>query len=229
MHLSARERAPPAAKTATAAVRSSRDWPQTAGEEACNTLASSTRYWAAAMTRPLVAPVIIALCCLAAHAVRAQTPKEVQGLVVVPGPGPAVQSSYPKAGDSVPAGTLILKIIFDQPMTRDAWAFGRSADGDFPDCLAEPRLLNDQRTFVLLCSLSLPNRVYAVEINPAPRFASVDGRSAKPYTLKFSSNDETTRGLHDALLQAGLDDTDDPIMTWRDPGQGVSQTEPPPP
>ncbi|HXQ15400.1 MAG TPA: Ig-like domain-containing protein [Caulobacteraceae bacterium] len=148
--------------------------------------------------------------------------------MVVPGPGPTVKSTYPNAAGSVPAGTVILKIVFDQPMTPDAWAYGRSADGDFPDCLAEPRLLNDQRTFVLLCSVALPNRTYAVEINLAPRFASAYGRSAKPYTLKFSTNDAITRGLHDALLQAGLDDTDDPIMTWRDPGQGVSQTAPPP-
>jgi hypothetical protein len=180
------------------------------------------------MTRPLAVPVLIALCCLAALAARAQTPKELQGLVVVAGPGPTVRSTYPEAGVSVPAGTLVLKIVFDQPMTPGAWAYGRSADGDFPDCLAEPRLLSDQRTFVLLCSVALANRIYAVDINLAPRFASANGRSAKPYTLKFSTNDETTRGLHDALLQAGLDDTDDPIMTWRDPGQGVSQTAPPP-
>lgn len=180
------------------------------------------------MTRPLAAPLLIALCWLVAFAARAQTPKEVQGLTVVPGPGPTVQSTYPNAGASVPAGTVILKIVFDQPMTPDAWAYGRSADGDFPDCLAEPRLLSDRRTFVLLCSAALANRAYAVEINLAPRFASADGRSAKPYTVKFSTNDDITRGLHDALLQAGLDDSDDPIMTWRDPGQGVSQTAPPP-
>jgi hypothetical protein len=180
------------------------------------------------MTRPFVVPMLIGLCCLAALAARAQPPKQVEELVVVPGPGPTVTSSYPNAGASVPAGTVILKIVFNQPMTADAWAYGRSADGDFPDCLAEPRLLDDQRTFVLLCSLTLPNRTYAVNINLAPRFASANGLSAKPFTLKFSTNDEITRGLHDALLQAGLDDSADPIMTWRDPGQGVSQTAPPP-
>ena len=180
------------------------------------------------MTRPLVAPVLIALCCLAAPAASAETPKVVQELVVVPGPGPTVQSTYPNAGASVPSGTLILKIVFDQPMTPDAWAYGRSADGDFPDCLAEPRLLNDQHTFVLLCNLDLPNRTYAIDINLARRFASADGRSAKPYTLKFTTTDDITRSLHKALLQAGLDDSDDPIMTWRDRGQGVSQTEAPP-
>src|SRR5512135_1742710 len=158
------------------------------------------------MSRPLAAHALLALCCLAALAARAQTPTAVQGLVVVPGPAPTVLSTYPKRGDSVPAGTVILKIAFDRPMTPDAWAYGRSTDGDFPDCLAEPRLLDDQRTFVLLCSLASPNRTYAVDINLAPRFASANGRSAKPYTLKFSTNDEITRGLHDALAQAGLDD-----------------------
>ena len=180
------------------------------------------------MTRPLLARALIALWCLAGPAAGAEAPKVVQELVVVPGPGPTVQSTYPSAGGSVPSGTVILKIVFNQAMAPDAWAYGRSTEGDFPDCLAEPRLLSDQRTFVLLCNTALPNRTYAVEINLAPRFASANGRSAKPFTLKFSTNDEITRSLHNALLQAGLDDTADPIMTWRDPGQGVSQTPPPP-
>jgi hypothetical protein len=171
--------------------------------------------------------MLIAACCLAALAARAQAARPVEGLVVEAGPGPAVQSTYPAAGGSVPAGVLILKIGFDQPMTPSAWAYGPSTDGEFPKCLAEPRLLNDQRTFVLLCSVA-SNRAYAVEINPATRFASVNGRSAKPFTLKFSTNDDATRDLHDALLQAGLVDADDPIMTWRDNGTGVSQTPPAP-
>jgi hypothetical protein len=179
-----------------------------------------------AMTRPL-APLYVALCCLVAPYASADAPSELKGLTVVAGPGPAVKSTYPNIGDTVPSGTVILKIVFDQPMTSDAWAYGRSAAGDFPDCLAQPRLLSDQRTFVLLCSLSQAGRTYAVDINLAPRFQSADGRTAKPYTLKFSTNDEITRGLHAALLQAGLDDTDDPIMTWRDPGLGVSETAPP--
>src|SRR5271154_3227392 len=137
------------------------------------------------MTRPFVASVLAVLCCLVAPAAKAEPPKVVQELVVVPGPGPTVQSTYPKAGDTVASGTVILKIVFNQTMTPDAWAYGRSADGEFPKCLAEPRLLADQRTFVLLCSLDLPNRTYAVEINLAPRFVSAGGRSAKPFTLTF--------------------------------------------
>jgi hypothetical protein len=180
------------------------------------------------MALRFAALMIVATCSLVGLAARAQATKEVEGVVVVPGPGPAVASTYPASGGMVPGGVLILKVVFDQPMTPNAWAFGHSADGDFPDCLADPRLLNDQRTYVLLCSVE-SKRAYAIEINPAPRFASAYGRSAKPFILKFSTNDaETTRSLHDALAQAGLDDTDDPIMTWRDPGQGVSQSAPPP-
>ena len=177
------------------------------------------------MARVLV-PVLI-VGGLAALAARADTTHEVRGLTITPGPGPTVQSTYPAPDATVPSGVMILKIVFDQPMTPDAWAYGHSADGDFPDCLANPRLLSDQRTFVLLCSVEA-HRTYAIDINPARRFASTYGRSAKPYTLKFSTNEVITRAMHDALLQAGLDDTDDPIMTWRDPGQGVSETAPPP-
>jgi hypothetical protein len=169
--------------------------------------------------------MLIAACCLAAPAARAQATK-VDGLVVVAGPGPTVQSTYPASGGSVPAGVMILKIVFDQPMTSDAWAYGPSADGDFPRCLAHPRLLSDQRTYVLLCNVAA-NRTFAVEINPAPRFASAYGRSAKPFTLTFSTTDADTFDLHNALLQAGLADTDAPIMTWSDDGHGVSQTAPP--
>ncbi|HUO12624.1 MAG TPA: hypothetical protein VMU37_07700 [Caulobacteraceae bacterium] len=177
--------------------------------------------------RPL-APIVLAAACFVASAASAQPPHPVEGLDVVAGPGPVVRSTYPAAGSSVPGGELILKVTFDQAMTPDAWAYGPSPDGDFPKCLANPRLLADQRTYVLLCNVA-PGRPYAVEINPAPRFASAAGRSAQPFTLKFSTTDDETFVLHDALAQAGLDDTDSPIMTWRDDGKGVSQTAPPAP
>jgi hypothetical protein len=182
--------------------------------------------------------LLLAAACLAAPAVRAATPAEappkapraaeaphpVQGLVVETGPGPAVKATYPAPGAVVPAGVLVLKVAFDQPMTPKAWAYGPAEGGAFPQCLADPRLLADQRTYVLLCTVSV-GQAYAVQINPAPRFASAGGRPAQPYVLKFSTGEgDATRGLHDALAQAGLDDTADPIMTWRDPGKGVSQS-----
>jgi hypothetical protein len=179
------------------------------------------------MMRFLAAVVLIGSACLAAPAARSQGAKVVEGVVVVAGPGPAVQSTYPTSGASVPAGAVIVKIVFDQPMAPDAWAYGPSPDGDFPKCLANPRLLNDQRTYALLCSLP-PGRTFALVINSTPQFESAYGRSAKPYTLKFATTDANTPSVHEALLQAGLTDGDQPIMTWHDEGRGVSHSATPP-
>ena len=122
------------------------------------------------MMRALAALMLVAASNGVAPAGRSQPTTQVQGLVVVPGPGPAVLSSYPASEASVPGGVIILKIVFNQPMQADAWAYGPSAGADFPKCLADPRLLGDQRTFVLLCTVSA-NSTFAVEINPAARFA----------------------------------------------------------
>jgi len=178
------------------------------------------------MTRPLAALVFIVAGCIAAPAARSQSTNRIEGVEVIAGPPPTVQSSYPSAGGSVPGGVLILKVVFDQVMKPGAWAYGPSTGANFPNCLATPRLLSDQRTFALLCTVS-PNRTFALEINPAARFASAYGSAAKPFTLTFSTTATETDDLHDALLQAGLADTDSPIMTWNDPGKGVSQTAPP--
>jgi hypothetical protein len=172
------------------------------------------------------AALVVAGCFAFGAGVSADTPSAVRGLVVEPGPGPAVRSTYPAAGASAPGGVMVLKIVFDRPMTEGAWAYGRSSGGDFPHCLATPRLLADRRTFVLLCTVE-SSRTYALTINPAPRFASANGRSAQPFTLTFATTADATGNLHDALAQAGLADTDDPIMTWKDPGAGVSQSPAP--
>jgi hypothetical protein len=179
------------------------------------------------MMRPLAAVVLISALSLAPPPAGSQPARQVEGVVVPGGPPPVVQSTYPTSGGSIPAGAVILKIVFDQPMAPDAWAYGPSAEGDFPRCLANPRLLDDQRTYALLCSLP-PNRAFALVINATPKFASAYGRSAKPFTLKFTTSDADTASVHDALLQAGLTDRDAPIMTWRDPGRGVSQSATPP-
>jgi hypothetical protein len=153
-------------------------------------------------------------------------PTRVGEVVVVGGPGPKVVSSYPADGSEVPAGTLVLKIVFNQPMTPDGWSYGRSETGAFPHCLARPRLLNDQHTFVLLCSVA-PHQAYALQVNAPTDFRSEQGRSAKPTELRFSTTDTGPRDIHDALLQAGLTDVDDPVMTWHDDGKGVGASAPP--
>jgi hypothetical protein len=152
----------------------------------------------------------------------------VSEFVVPGGPPPKLVASYPAQGAQVGAGVLVIKLVFDEPMAADGWSYGRSEGGDFPSCLAKPRLLADRRTFALLCSVAA-HRTYAIAVNLAPAFAGANGRLAKPDTLNFSTTDTQALGLHDALERAGLTDADEPIMTWKDPGAGVSRSPPPTP
>jgi hypothetical protein len=141
------------------------------------------------------------------------------------GPAPKVSASYPADGGSIPAGVLIVKITFDQPMTADGWSYGRSDKGDFPSCLEQPRLLPDKRTFVLLCDVAA-RKSYAMQINASADFASDKGRSAQSTLLTFQTGDFSVFNLHDALAAAGLTDADEPVMRWHDDGAGVSQSPP---
>jgi len=156
-----------------------------------------------------------------------EQPSRPPEVVVVGGPAPKVVASFPADGASVPGGVLVLTVTFDQPMTPDSWSYGPSGDGAFPHCLAQPRLLADQRTFALLCTVA-ERQAYAVEVNATPVFANAKGRRAKAALLHFSTSDTVTRYMHDALRQAGLTDVDEPIMSWRDDGVGVSRSPPPP-
>lgn len=178
--------------------------------------------------RVLACVIGVSLSDVALAATRADAPTQVGGVEVVAGPGPKVVESFPANGASVDAGVVVLKVTFDQPMTPDGWAYGKSDAGAFPQCLARPRLLADQRTFALLCTLA-PNRTYALQINPAPAFKNAGGRSAKPYPLSFSTTGQITRDMHSALTQAGLTDADEPLMSWDDPGKGVSRSSAPEP
>jgi hypothetical protein len=137
---------------------------------------------------------------------------------------PKVVSAYPADGAPVAGGLVILRVTFDQAMTADAWAFTRSDEGEFPQCLARPRLLNDKKSFALLCSVKL-NTGYAMSINAAPGFVSAAGRAAPPYLLRFKTGPNVTSALHDALTRAGLTDADAPIMDWNG-ASGISQRAP---
>jgi hypothetical protein len=165
---------------------------------------------------------------LAASSAFAQKPPaaELNDLVVVAPKDPKVTSAFPSDGAHIPGGTAVLKIVFDQPMTPSAWSYSPSSEGKFPECLKRPRLLNDRKTFVLLCSLPT-NTAFAVAVNAAPDFVSTARKAAPPFVLRFSTTSDVTVAMHDALTQAGLGDQDDPIMGW-DPAQGAVQAPPPP-
>jgi hypothetical protein len=134
--------------------------------------------------------------------------------VVVHAPiDPKVVSTFPADGGKAAGGVIVLKIVFDQPMVPLAWSFAKADGGAFPNCLARPRLLNDTRSFALLCTVA-QNQAYALQINASPDFVSARGRSAAPYLLRFSTTGTTVYDMHAALVQAGLTDADDPIMSW---------------
>jgi hypothetical protein len=179
------------------------------------------------MTPRIATLALIAAAGVAAPVAASYAANQIEGIEVLSGPPPIVQSSYPTSGQHVPFGVMILKIVFDRPMKPDGWAYGPSAGADYPSCLAQPRLLSDQRTFVLLCTVPADHS-FALEINPTGRFASTYSRAAKPFTLQFSTTDDRTDDVNDALKQAGLSNADDPIMTTEGAVRGSSQTAPAP-
>jgi hypothetical protein len=147
----------------------------------------------------------------------AAPPTPVSELVVAGGPPPKVVTSFPADSTEVSAGVLVMKVVFDQAMKPDGWSYGPTSGGEFPVCLARPRLLADQRTFVLLCTVAA-HKSYAVQVNAAADLTNAGGRVAKPSVLHFTTNDATVRNLHDALSQASLTEVDEPVMSWRDDG-----------
>ncbi len=141
-------------------------------------------------------------------------PTDLGGLTVaVSRTPPVVVSTWPAANATVPSGVTVLKVTFDQAMDPSRWSFAKGEGGDLPACLAKPRLLNDAKTFVLLCTTA-PGVRYAVRLNDgtAPGFLGVGGRAAAPYQLDWTTQpDETVRSLPDALKVAGLKDDEGPV------------------
>ena len=160
-----------------------------------------------------------AMILRAAPALAADPPTAVSGVIIGGGPPPKVKASFPADGSSVPAGVLVLKIVFDQAMTADGWSYQKAADAAFPNCLGRPRMLADQRTFVLLCTIA-PNTAYGVQINAGSGFKNADGRSAVAEVVHFTSTDPGVFYMSDALSQAGLGAADGPVMRWPDPDVG---------
>jgi hypothetical protein len=136
--------------------------------------------------------------------------------VVVAAPSkelPAVVSTYPAAGATVKPGVLVLKLTFDQRMNPTAFRFDRAADR-YPSCLARPRLLPDEKTFVLLCTVG-PDGKFAMQLNgPGDGgFVNLANQRATPMLLQFSTQDGLSlASMKDAMKSAGLKDEDDPVL-----------------
>jgi hypothetical protein len=170
--------------------------------------------------------LVIGLVMAAAAAAEPLSPPHpVSELVVDGGPPPKVTASYPAQGAQAPGGVLVIKLVFDRAMAADSWSYSPVEGQAFPSCLAKPRLLGDGRTFALLCTVAA-DKSYALDINLSPAFASAGGRMARASRLAFTTGGTSVWAMHEALEQAGLTDADEPVMTWRDPGKGVSRSPP---
>ena len=143
----------------------------------------------------------------------ATTPKTVSSLTVVPRDPPQLASSFPAAGQVVAPGVLVLKLTFDQKMLGTGFALAAAPGGAMPDCLKTPRLLNDGKTFVLLCTTA-PKTSYALAVNAgtAGGFENAGEVRAAPATLSFSTNDaQGPVDIEAAMKAAKLGDGDVPI------------------
>ena len=106
------------------------------------------------MLVPGLVAVLWGGAALAAPPAAAPPPtKEVSPLTVFPATAPPkIVHSFPAAGQALSAGVTVLAVTFDQPMLKTGFDFGAAAGGEAPKCLKTQRLLNDKKTFVLLCT-----------------------------------------------------------------------------
>jgi hypothetical protein len=114
---------------------------------------------------------------------------------------PKVVSSYPGQGASIAPGILIIRITYDTRMQGQSWSYVTSRDGDYPECAASPRLLDDHKSFALICR-TLPKKTYALWFNHGDyqNFTSISHRPAAAYELKFTTSDaDPVWTLQDAI------------------------------
>ncbi|NGM49091.1 hypothetical protein G5B46_05675 [Caulobacter sp. 602-2] len=134
--------------------------------------------------------------------------------VMPPTQPPKVTATWPAAGETVAPGILVLKVSFDQKMLPGGWNYAAAAGGEKPECVRAPRLLNDRKTFVLLCSTK-PGKGYAVAFNAVREggFANEAENPALTAELAFTtSKDPSVYTLKSAMKAAGLKDDEAPIQ-----------------
>jgi hypothetical protein len=147
-----------------------------------------------------------------------ETPNAVSPVTIMPPTlKPKVTATWPASGEAVAPGVLVLKVVFDQQMTPRDFAYGLGAGSDALECLKTPRLLNDNKTFVLLCT-TLPGKTYTITLNDEPRgggqngFSNLAENRAQPDTLTFTTGTgEPVTKLRDAITAAGLGNLDVPV------------------
>jgi hypothetical protein len=182
------------------------------------------------MTLRLALPLaLVTLAAAAGAPALAQTTSSPTRLssVIVAAPAktlPKIVSTFPAAGAKVTPGALILKITFDQAMNPDGWDFNKGAAA-YPQCLARPRLLADERTFVLLCTAS-PNSHFSVAFNATQSggFENLAGQRATTAAMDFTTDDgKAMATIADAMTAAGLKLDQGPVMDIK-PAQTLATT-----
>jgi len=135
-------------------------------------------------------------------------------LILPPTPPPRLVSTYPAQDQSVVPGVLVLKVTFDQQMSPSSWNYAPTGGAEPMDCVKTPRLLADQKTFVLLCRV-LAGRTYGVTFN-AQRpggFANLGDNPAETAILTFSVKDGApVTTLRRAMELAGLQADQTPVQ-----------------
>jgi hypothetical protein len=141
-------------------------------------------------------------------------PTEVEGVTVMPlTPMPKLVSSSPANGEAVAPGALIVRLTFDQKMSPTTFDVAPAADADAPDCLKTPRLLDDEKTFVLLCT-TRAGRPYGLTLNGKGTggFANRYERRADAASISFTTTrDDPVRNLGEAMKVAKLTGLEVPI------------------
>ena len=145
----------------------------------------------------------------------AEAPNAVSPVLILPPTlPPKLVSTYPAQDQAIAPGLLILKAAFDQQMSPSAWNYAPSPGVEPLDCVKTPRLLNDQKTFVLICRV-LAGRTYGVTFN-AERpggFANLGENPAQTASLTFKAEDGApVTTLRRAMELAGLQVDQTPVQ-----------------
>lgn len=147
-------------------------------------------------------------------------PATVSPLTVVPRTeAPKLVKSYPAAGQTIAPGILVISLTFDQSMLKNGFNLVPAAGADRLDCLKTPRLLDDNKTFVLLCTAE-PGKTYKLALNAAAEggFQNQSEHRAEPATLSFSTNTDVNGpgDIRAAMKASGLRPIDMPIQDTPD-------------
>jgi hypothetical protein len=159
---------------------------------------------------------VLALTSAPALAQTASTATRLSGVTVTAPSAtlPKVVSTFPADGKSVASGALIVKVTFDQKMNPEGWDYGKGADA-YPSCLARPRLLPDEKTFILLCTASSDGRFSITLNNASGGFENLAGQKATPATFSFTTDHTTLVTIPEAMKAAGLKPDQGPVMDSR--------------